>query len=358
MERQRDFGLDLVRAAAAVFVLSVHFFLNNGFYSAPLQGAEMAAGAVLRMAFMTCVPLFMTLTGYLRIGRKWSRDYYRGLLPVVLTYLLASAACLAFRMGVQGEQFSALGVIRQFLGFAAAPYSWYVEMYIGLFLLAPFMNAAWHGLEARGRNALVLTLVVMTALPLLVNLYAQLLPRWWTGIYPLTYYVVGAWLREHPVTVKRRWLALGWLGLSAAGGLAQYVGQGLLRPGEPLLVGGFNYFGSFLTLAETVCLFCCLRQFDGSKAPAPVRWCVGRVARLSLPLYLMSYITDQLIYPPLLAAFPDAGGSLPWLPVMAAVSLVCSGLMAQVLDWAVRGLMKLVPKGKQKQNQTANGSMP
>lgn len=336
----RDFGLDLTRAAAAVLVLSVHFFLNNGFYDAPLQGAGMAVSAVLRMACMTCVPLFMVLTGYLCISHRWERGYYRRLLPVLLTYLLAAAACLAFRWLWLGERFSALGAVRRILDFSAAPYGWYVEMYIGLFLLIPFLNAAWHGLGSRGKGALVVTLAFMTALPPVTNLAGQILPDWWTGVYPLTYYAVGAWLRERPVTVKRRWLLAGWLGLAAAAGLLRF---GMAR-GVAFGWAAVSDWGSLLVLGETVCLFSVLSRCSGVRCPKPVRWCVSRVARLSLPLYLVSYITDQLIYPPLRESVPDAGGSLPWMPLVVAAGLLSAGLMAQVLDWAVQAIMRLIPR--------------
>lgn len=342
--KQRDFGLDLTRCAAAVLVLAVHFFLNNGFYSEPLAGAGMAVSAVLRMAFMTCVPLFMVLSGYLCTNRRWSRGYLRGLLPVVLTYLLAACVCLAFRIGYMGQSFSLGGLARSVLDFSAAPYGWYVEMYIGLFLLMPFVNAAWNGLEERGKGALVLVLVSMTALPAFVNQWRQLLPDWWTGIYPLTYYVVGAWLREHPLRWKKRWLLLGWLGLAAVFGAAQYVHQNFAMPGQPFQVVEGNYWASLVTMAETVCLFSLLTQVEGKHCPKPVRRIVSRTAKLSLPIYLMSYITDQIIYPPLCAAVPTAAQRLPFLPLMVAVSLLLSGAMAQCVDWAVKALMRLVPK--------------
>ncbi|MGN0968445.1 MAG: acyltransferase [Oscillospiraceae bacterium] len=347
MKKQRNYGIDLTRAVAISFVLAVHSFLYNGFYSEPLQGIGMAAGTVLRMAFVSAVPLFLILTGYLCVGRTWSRGYYRKLLPVLLTYLLAAAVCLAFRLLWLKEEISALGVLRRVLDFSAAPYGWYVEMYIGLFLLTPFLNAAWRALEERGKKALLISLIVMTALPALVNLRWQIIPDWWTEIYPLTYYVLGAWLREHPVKVKRLWLLLGWIGLAAVAGLVQYAAQQALRPGQPFYSWNYNYRASLLTLAQTVCLFSCLRQFDGSRTPAPVRWCVDRVARLTLPIHLVSYAADMLIYPVLCAAVPTVNGRMACLPLMVLINLVISGLAAWVLDWVVNAVMGLIQERKE-----------
>lgn len=346
MEKKRDYGLDLIRAAAAALVLAVHFFMNIGYFSVPFSGAAMAAGAVARMVCMPCVPLFLVLTGYLCIERKWSGRYYLGLVPILLTYLLVAVACLVFRLGLQGEQYGLVTVILMVLDFGAAPYGWYVEMYIGLFLLSPFLNAAWQALHDRARLALVITLVVLTSLPAVTNAVGPILPDWWLRIYPLTYYFVGAWLREHPLRWKSVWLLAGWLIPAVVAGIGQYFAQNLLIPGTPFQVGEVNYWASLFTLAETVCLFSLLHRCDGARCPGLVRWCVSRVAKLSLPLYLISYITDQIIYPVLNSGIASVPRRLAFLPVMVLISLVCSGIMAQLIDWAVKALMKLLPARK------------
>ena len=57
-------------------------------------------------------------------------------------------------------------------GFSSAPYAWYVEMYIGLFLLIPFLNGAYHSLTSKGqKRALICTMIVIAALPNILNVY-------------------------------------------------------------------------------------------------------------------------------------------------------------------------------------------
>lgn len=341
MTKQREFGLDLTRAAAVTLVLSVHFFMKVGFYATPIQGAGMAVAAVGRMACMTCVPLFMMLTGYLCIERQWSLGYYRKLLPILLAYVLAGCMCMLFSAVWLGDEITPLGAVRRLLDFSAAPYGWYIEMYIGLFMLSPFLNTAWKGLDDRGRLALVITMLMITSVPTVTNIIKwKILPSWWSGVYPLTYYVLGAWLREHPIRARGWALFLGWLGLSAAaGGLAFVVWQGSV-----FAYSEWSYWSSLLVVGETVCLFSLLVRCEGTGVPAPVRWCVGKLSQLSLPLYLLSYITDQLLYPRLTAAIPDMLGRFPWLPVTVLAGLIGAGVMAQAVDWAVKALMRLVPK--------------
>lgn len=340
--KKREFGPDLVRAAAVSFVLAVHFFLYTGFYDTPLAGAGMAAATTVRMALMTCVPLFLMLTGYLCSGKTWSRDYYRGLVHTLVIYLLACAACLLFRRFYLGEEMVLLGAFRRILEFSAAPYSWYIEMYIGLFLLIPFFNAGWHVLSDKAKKALILTLAALASLPTVANLKYQLVPEWWTDLYPLMYYAIGAWLREHPVAFKRRWLLLGWLGFSALTAALQFF----LFRGGVFSWSPSNNRGSLLVLGETFCVFCLLISCGGEKAPRAVKWCVRRLARLSLPIYLLSYITDQLIYGPLNGAFDLFLKKLPFLPLMALIDLALTGLMAQLADWAAGALMRMIPKKK------------
>lgn len=353
MEKQRTYGIDLARTVAITFVLGVHSLLYNGFYEQPVQGIGMAVGTVLRMALVSAVPLFLLLTGFLCINRRWSRGYYRKLLPVLIVYLLASLACLLMRALWGGECFSVLGVFRRILDFSAAPYGWYVEMYIGLFLLMPFLNVMWAALDGKKQKVLLLTLTAVTALPTLINVVWQIVPEWWTRIYPLTYYFWGAWLREHPVRGRRLPLLLGWIDIAAAVGLVYYFLHQYLRPGQIFYSWDYDYRAALPTLVQTICLFSFLRQFDGSRTPKAVRWCVSRVAKITLPIHLLSYVTDCWIYPVLCRLVPTVTLRICLLPVVLIVHLAVTGVMAQVVDWISNGIMKLVPEGKEKTGSMA-----
>ena len=65
MMKKRNINLDIIRSIAVFSVLSVHFFLNNGFYTEIIKGKRMLVMFTMRKAFMICVPLFAILTGYL-----------------------------------------------------------------------------------------------------------------------------------------------------------------------------------------------------------------------------------------------------------------------------------------------------
>ena len=52
----KDLNLDLMRALAAFLVLSVHFFLNNGFYAQEVLGRRMLLMTMMRMGFIFLLP--------------------------------------------------------------------------------------------------------------------------------------------------------------------------------------------------------------------------------------------------------------------------------------------------------------
>lgn len=329
--KQRAFGPDLVRATATLLVLSAHFFTHTGFYLYPLEGVGMFLSATIRMCCMTAVPLFLMLSGHLCAGQRWSPGYCRKLMPVLFSYLLAGSVCVAFRVLYMDEAMTLRSVIHQFTTFNAAPYGWYIEMYIGLFLLIPFLNAAWQGLDSRGRTALVCVTLALTVLPSTVNCFKKLLPSWWAGIYPLAYYFLGIWLGEQPVKVRGGWLLLGWLGNGAAAAAVSFC----MAPGEKFLWNEITYFGSVFVAVGGVCLFTLLVRTTGEGCPQPLRRAVTGLSRVSLQVYLISFVSDNLLYPHLAEVGENPGQRLLWMPLFVGGSVLFAGAMGQVLHWAV-----------------------
>lgn len=348
MGKKRDLNLDLIRSVAVAMVVSVHFFLNCGFYEEPLVGGRMVLAAVVRTALMICVPLFLILTGYLRAGRTWSKGYYRGLGRILLTYVLCSLACLAFRAFYLKEALTALDWVRGIFHFSGAPYGWYVEMFIGLYLLSPFLNAMWGALEEKAKTALLLTLFALTFLPTLLNLlqhtrfYIRLLPDWWSDLYPVAYYMIGVALRERPLPLK--WpKALALALLSSLAGAALHIRE---AAGTPLAFAEVTYWNGFFTVITAVLVFSALWQWKVERWSGVLRRGVMKVAELSFAIYLISYIPDQLLSARLREAVGAVPDRLGWLFVLVPLSLLLSTVLAQLVLLVQKGLTNLLPVKK------------
>ena len=356
MEKKRDMNADLIRCVAVYSVLSVHFLLNSGFYSIPVEGTGMFLMCIYRSCFMVCVPLFLILSGYLMWQKKLSASYYRGLWKTVEIYLLASVACLLYKKFAQSQDVTIKSAVLDILDFKAANYSWYIEMYIGLFLMIPFLNAAYHSLsDKRQHQILILTITALTMLPKLLNNFNFTVEGWWsspalsdqynglvpgffTAMYPVTYYLIGAYLREYGCRLSRRKNLLLFAAAAVLFGAYNYYrSDGLSFQWESNSTwGGENQITAVL-------LFVLLLNLHPDRWPGWIRGMLIRVSKVSLALYLLSWIFDQVIYGVLKAAVPEAADRLVWFPLVVPFVFVCSFIGAFLL-YCLRDLLHLPAK--------------
>ena len=96
-----------------------------------------------------------------KTGYRWET------LPLTWTpsYALAAAFSIPVRHFLLGQQESLSVWVTRFFGFRGTYYGWYVEMYIGLALLSPFLNRLLEALPDREVFLLALVLLFLTALP-------------------------------------------------------------------------------------------------------------------------------------------------------------------------------------------------
>lgn len=312
---QRSASADLLRTVALFLVVAVHFFLHSGFYNEPLSGAAMFLMTVIRTVCMTCVPLFLVLSGYLMCHKKLSRAYYSGVLQTVFTYILASLACLAYKTILLGQEFSFWQILTGLTNFTLANYAWYIEMYLGLFLLAPFINLFYHGVGGKKQKLILLgTFVFLTALPGVVNgLNIKLFPNWWVYLYPITYYLLGAYIREFGFPLKK---SVAWLVLLLCSVAVTVISFFLHRFEE-----GHT---SLPTVINTAMLFGAIITLDTEKWPEKLKKLLKTVSGLCLGAYLVSYIFDHALYILLHRITSTIPQTFVFFPVIVPVVFGCS----------------------------------
>lgn len=307
----RNTALDIIRIVAVFTVLSVHFFLHNGFYGQTVQGVEMYIMVMMRTLFTVCVPLFLLLTGYLMSKKTLSKKYYFGIVKTLLVYVLASLACMIFKAVHDNEPLTLKSFILGTLDFTGANYSWYVEMYIGLFLLIPFLNLAYNKLKnKRQKQVLVLTLIILTVLPSVLNIfnfetlqwwgdpttsdtYSALVPDWWTGIYPITYYFTGCYIREYGIRLKTPTLLVLFLAALVIFGSFNFYRS----YGTYFKTGAYLGWQGIESYALTTMLFLLLSRIKTDNFNIGVRFVLYKLSDLAFGIYLLSFIFDSLVYP-------------------------------------------------------------
>lgn len=365
----RNPAMDIVRCFAFFSVVSIHFFLKCGFYEETVSGWLMYFMVVVRSATIVCVPLFLLLSGYLMHNRRPTREYYAKLGKTVTIYILSSLCCLIYRYLFLHHQPSPVGAVLDILCYAAAPYSWYIEMYLGLFLIIPFLNILYHNIgDKKGKQLLIVILLVLTALPAVTNIYslsgldwwltpsssdhyAQIVPRWWTGIYPITYYLIGCYLKEYPIKIRLRYCAL----LLAASYLIVGTFNYYRSYGSSFIWGPWQDWNSFLNVLQTVLVFTLLSRLNyqcfGSKATA----FLGKLSDWCLGAYLVSWIFEQIFYPILSDIQPNVQLRFFYMPVIVPIVFVCSLALSAVISLVYSGLDRLLTIVKaKKQKQPIN----
>lgn len=285
------FGLDLIRTFAVVFVLCVHFFLNTNFYKVPFEGHNLLFQASLRWLVIICIPLFLMLSGYLLTQKKLRLDHYKDIFPFLGIYVLYSTVAILVRSFYFDEQQPLEVWIRDIIIFKANGYSWYVNMYIGLFLLMPFLNIVFDNLKnQREHNILIFTMIFITVLPgYFENHPYHFFPDWWINIYPLTYYCIGAYIRQYQIKINKLLAATLFIGIIMIDtAISAYFSAGR---------NFFNAVGdycSILILAQAVLFF--LIFYDIKISNKFISKMVGFISIMSLDIYLLSYVTDMVVY--------------------------------------------------------------
>ena len=330
---KRTASLDIARLSALFCVISLHFFLYNGFYGEPCTGWKMYLLTLLRCSFMVCIPLFLLLTGYLLGGRRFTKKHYRGIDKTLGVYLLCAVICVAMK-----KYYFEMPEVTWFnvFDFTGCTYGWYVEMYLGLYLMIPLLNLIWEGLpEKRQRQALVLGSVAVTLLPSVVNVfdwttpgaladpslaqrYYQLIPRYWTSLYPITYYFIGRYLRDYPVKMKKSVNAAAFaLSLVLFGSFAFYQsGTGVFSSGT------WQNWESLLLLPCGVLLFVFFLNLDTSGWRKTPRTLLAVASEVSFGAYLLSCLFDLIFYDWLLRTPPNIFARMRDFPVVFATLLL------------------------------------
>lgn len=364
--KQRNPAMDVVRCFALFCVISIHFFMNTEFYDVTVSGFPMFCLVSARCFFMICVPLFLVLSGYLLSSKKLSKAYYGKILQTVGIYLLASLFCAAYTFFFDRENFSFAGSILGLFSFTTAQYSWYVEMYIGLFLLIPFLNVMYNGMPGqKQKKLLVLTFLILTTLPTIINIwqpfnlrwwktpsisdkYNAFIPDWWQGIYPLTFYFIGCYLREFPLKLKRSYQLLLIVLVFLVNGIFNYYRMhGVVFKSE-----SWNTYRSVPVTLLTVLVFSYLSSGDYSSMSNRFRKVLAKVSEWSLGAYLCSWVFDTAFYPILLQAEPTTVKRILYFPIIVPCVYVCSVLASAILNLLYKQLEKLFTACSKKKSST------
>ena len=363
--------MDFIRCFALLNVVSIHFPLNVGFYNEIVSGWLMYLMVVFRTFTQCCVPLFLLLSGYLMRTRQPTRKYYSKIIKTVGIYILSSLFCLLYRYIFLHESASLIGSVLDILCYAAAPYSWYIEMYLGLFLIIPFLNILYNNIGSKKeKQLLLLVFLILTALPSVMNIYrvadfgwwlhpsssggyTQIVPQWWIGIYPITYYFIGCYLSEYPIKIRIGWCGLAVLMVTFAAGTF-----GFYRSyGSRYIWGEWQEWPSLLVVIQSVLLFALFSNMNFNRLGSRTKSLLAKLSDWCLAAYLVSWIFEGFCYLVLERLQPNVQNRFFFMPIVVFTVYVCSLGLSAMINLIYQGVEKLFTrliKGTRKNEKTVS----
>lgn len=340
--KKRNINIDVLKCIAVMFVVSVHFFLHTNYYGRSFSFKSIFFSSFIWIIFMTCVPLFIMVTGCLMKDKTYNKAYFLKLLPVLGTYALTASVYTLFdtkSLNIEYLEKLVVNIV------TFSHYAWYVNMYIGLYLLIPLLNSGYKSLkDHRVQAVVILILIILTVLPPTFSLIANnqkfiiiqhLVPDYWKGIWPITYYFLGIFL----ASLNKKWDLKVSISLIFLIAFLSIVGISVVS--EKSLGVEFAVLPVFL--------LSCLIYNLVLHLPIDIKkvWLqkiIYFISNNTLSIYLLSVIGDNYWYPKIIEKWGDFSNILPKFPLIVFLLFLQSLLIAFILEFAIKIFLNIVAK--------------
>lgn len=291
-------NLDLVKVVAIILVISVHFFNMTGFTDTNFCGFNILFMLPLFWLAYSCIGLWIILTGYLCGKDKFNKKYLYKLFRILFSYILISIIIIIYENVINHSGISVGMAISQILSFKVNSYVWYVEMYVGLFLLIPFLNILYDKLKKKQKKLLIIVLMIVSSLTATLyffipsRYYTSLFSDYWSLCFPLMFYFIGRYIKDYPLKIsnlKKAGLILLILIIQSL--LTYGINYEKTFPLE-LKIGQIGAFYNLFTVAVAILLFSFIKDLSKIK----LKKAVTTIASVTFEMYLISNLFDNLLY--------------------------------------------------------------
>ncbi len=331
VDRRRNTGIDLVKVFAVCSVIVLHYLIAIGYYSEVSGTRHFMILSIIRWAVMSSCPLFMMLSGYLLSKKKPELKYYYSLVKVLRNY----SVIIILMLILHKDQFS-IELLKNYVNMSAM---WYVNMYVGLFLIAPFLNAAYNCLNSNQKNLMICILLLLSS-------FWTVTDNWWTSywssLYPIMYYFIGVRIRELQPHIKKSIAILTLFAmLSIVSIFTQYIDYG--KPFDWVHnFGGYSSGYNALPLVLIACICFCL-LYDIRIKNRTLAYLVELISSQSLEIYLIStMLTGAYVRLFVMNTF-GAYMSVDYMMIFIVLSEIVVGTVIGKILNTLLGMIKLPP---------------
>ncbi len=255
-KRSRDANLDLLR----IFSMLLIIFLHSIDHSGVMEQAEFSASWMyiyVRFTYaltQVCVNCYVLLSGYYLVKSKFKLQKLAALWIETVFYSLAFRLVFIFA-GL--EAFSPASLLSCFVPFLTGRY-WFITIYVGMYLLSPFLNLCINAMNKKQHFTLIVLLVA------LFSVWSSLHPSMagmnsgggWGLAWFVVLYIIAAWFRLYYTPNNKYFLKLSAfilipLVIALGQFAAKHLGIGII---QTVLSFWFKY-NSAPVVVMTLCLF-------------------------------------------------------------------------------------------------------
>ena len=286
--KERQTGIDIVKAVATFLIVYLHFFMCIGYYQTPIASHKMIAMTFLRWIGIIAVPLFLIATGYLKSKKTADRSHYMSLLPIIIAYVILCSLRMIVENKVYGQIHTVKSGVKSLLSYQSA---WYVGMYIGLMLICHFLNRLFNSLSDKERKIFLASMIAIT---MVYPVIPYVFPSYFQYMYVLTYYFIGAYINEYKQDVNKLLLVVLFVGATAYNGVITLVNSkgGVFNSGVLSFVdNGQNAITVAIAATAVFLLF-----YKINIRNRFVAGIVKSVSNCSLEIYLIQTAYNAIIY--------------------------------------------------------------
>lgn len=327
-------GLDVIRIIAMFFVLMLHSTSFNGFESEGIHSLVTAIAGAGRYLSYSCVPLFLLLTGYLNVNKKPELAYYLKLIKILIEFYVCAFAVALFYTVYNNDGASFFRMMGKASILVFPHFSWYMRMYIGLYLLAPFFNYIIDSISMRQALLLAVISVILFSNPFIID--------FWQWGYPMLYYFIGAIIRKTRFKAKKLY---GIIVIPIACALGALLFK---YPKVPRF--NIENYHNIICVIISVSLFLLLYDIKCDPAHKSNKVLVKitrMIADVSMSTYLVSIIfetlTGRLFAKTTLVTYTEKFPYLLYLtPIKFVLSVICALLIHLISGYIIKLVMPII----------------
>lgn len=214
MNKNRNYGLDLLRIMSMIGIIGLHIYNNGGFLNSLDPTSVFYPIALIIFSFFyTSVNVFAMLSGYLYIEKK--DISFKNLLNLIVTVVFFCVLITIIFFTFDLFEVRTLGIKLLISSLCPVLFDryWYITSYCLLFILIPFINFFLHSLiKKRFKQLLILLFVLLSIIPSLslkVDFFK--LNFGYSPFWLMYCYMIGAYLKMYTQLYNKNKIVLLFL---------------------------------------------------------------------------------------------------------------------------------------------------